>query len=112
MDPDQCDNTMLCHMQSAKFLLDSLDYRELIVYSYALFPEMTKRSEIVDDFESWQLDAARSMYLKGAVSFALAARISGRGRDGFGDYLQSGGVEPYASGVRTNVVIITDTPTF
>ena len=112
LDAAKCDDDMLRHMQSAKSLLNGLDYREMIVYSYALFPEMAERSEIVENFKSWQLDAARSMYLKGAVSFALAARISGLGRDGFGDYLQRGGVEPCASRVQTNVVVITDTPKF
>ena len=112
LDPDKCDDAMLCQMQSAKSLLDCLDYREMIVYSHALFPEMRECSEIMDDFESWRVDKAVSMYLKGAVSFALAARMSGLGRDGFGDHLRRGGIEPHTPLVRTNVVVITKPPTF
>ncbi len=112
IDLAKCDDGMLRQMQSAKSLLDSLDYREMIVYSYALFPEMAERSEIVDNFESWRRDAATSMYLKGAVSFALAARISGLGRDGFGDYLRNGGIEPHTPLVRTSVVVSDKPPTF
>ena len=105
LDPAKCDDDALRQMQSTKSLLNSLDYRELIAYSYALFPEMTKNSKIAGKFESWRVDAAVSMYLKGAVSFALAARISNLGRDGFEDHLRLGGIEPYSPLVRTKVVV-------
>ena len=107
LDPAKCDANILRQMQSTKSLLNDLDYRELIVYSYALFPEMTEHGEISDKFESWRVDAAVSMYLKGAVSLALAARISNLGRDGFEDHLRLGGIEPHSTLVRTKVVIPT-----
>ena len=110
LDPAKCDDNMLRQMQSTKSLLNSLDYRELIAYSYALFPEMAKNSEIADKFESWRVDAAVSMYLKGAVSFALAARISNLGRDGFEDHLRLGGIEPHSPLVRTKVVVPAKVP--
>lgn len=112
VDIAKCDKNMLLSMQAAKSLLNELDYRELIVYSYALFPEMTEHSEIVDDFKSWRVDAATSMYLGGAVSFALAARISGLGREGFEDYLRLDGIEPYTPLVRTRIVMPTKVPKF
>ena len=112
VNPAVCGDNMLRQMQSVKSLLNSLDYREMIVYSYALFPEMAENSDIVDSFKSWRVDAATSMYLKGAVSFALAARISDLGQDGFGDHLRLGGIEPHTPLVRTSVVIPTETPAF
>lgn len=112
LDPDKCDDDMLRQMQSTKTLLNSLDYREMIVYSYGKFPEMKKGSEIVDDFESWRIDKATSMYLKGSISFALAATISGLGRDGFEGHLRQGGIEPYSPLVRTTIVIPTERPEF
>ena len=112
IDISKCDNDMLRQMQATKTLLNNLDYRELIVYSYALFPDMTKQSDIVDKFESWRVDAAVSMYLKGAVSLALAANISGLGRDGFEAHLRSGGIEPHSHLVRTKVVIPVKIPSF
>ena len=109
-DPAKCDGNLLRQMQSAKSLLNGLDYRELIVYSYALFPEMAEHSELVDKFESWRVDAAVSMYLKGAVSLALAAHISNLGRDGFENHLRLGGMEPYSPLVRTKVVAPAEVP--
>ena len=84
----------------------------MIVYSYALFPEMAEHSKIVSDFESWRIKEATSMYLKGSVSFALAATISGLGRDGFGNHLRDGGIEPYSPLVRTKVIIPMTGPEF
>lgn len=110
IDVSKCNDDMLRQMQSTKSLLNSLDYREMIVYSYALFPDMVKHSDIADKFESWRVDAAVSMYLKGAVSFALAANISGLGRDGFENHLRLGGIEPHSSLIQTNVVIPVKTP--
>lgn len=112
LDITKCNRDVLFQMQSTKSLLNGLDYREMIVYSYALFPEMIKHSGIVDKFESWRVDAAVSMYLKGAVSFALAAEISGIGRAKLEDHLRQGGIEPHSGLVRTKVVIPSDVPSF
>lgn len=71
---------------------------------------MKENSELVDDFNSWQIDAATSMYLGGAVSFALAARISGLGRESFEDHLRLDGIEPYTPLVRTRIVMPTKVP--
>lgn len=95
-DESACDRDMLKQIQATKSLLNSLNYREMMVYSYTKFPEMTKCSEILDDVESWRVDAAVSTYLKGAVSFALAARMSGMNREEFEVHLYEGGVEPYS----------------
>ena len=110
LDPTKCDDNLLRQMQSTKSLLNGLDYKEMIVYSYALFPEIADHSDIADKFESWRVDAAVSMYLKGAVSLALAARISNLGRDGFEDHLRLGGIEPYSPLVRTKVVVPAEVP--
>lgn len=112
MDPNKCDDNMLLELQSIKSVLNNLDYRQMIVYSCALFPEMAKHSKIVDDFESWRVKESTTMYLKGSVSFALAATISGLGRDGFGNHLRDGGVEPYSPLVRTKVIIPMKRPEF
>ena len=96
-DTSACDREMLEQIRAAKSFLNNLNYREMIVYSYTKFPEMAKHSEILDDFESWRVDAAVSIYLKGAVSFALAARMSGMNREEFEIYIYEGGVEPYSS---------------
>ena len=112
LDISKCNPDMLRQMQSTKSLLNNLDYREMIVYSYALFPDMTKHIDIEDKFESWREDAAVSMYLKGAVSLALAADISGLARDDFEDHLRRGGIEPHSPLVRTDVVIPVDVPSF
>ena len=111
-DIAKCDKNILLQMQSTKSLLNELDYRELVVYSYALYPEMAENSEIVDDFKSWRVDAATSMYLKGAASFALAASMSGMGRENFEEHLRRGGIEPYTSLVRIRAVIPTKLPAF
>ena len=110
VDITKCDKNILLQMQSTKSLLNEMDYRELIVYSYALYPEMTENSEIVDDFKSWRVDAAISMYLKGAASFALAASMSGLGRENFEDHLMLGGIEPYTSLIRIRATIPTKVP--
>lgn len=112
LDPDKCDDNMLRQMQSTKTLLNSLDYREMIVYAYGKFPEMREGSEIVEDFESWRLDKSTSMYLKGSVSLALAATISGLGREGFEDHLRRGGIEPYTPLVHTTIVMPMKRPEF
>lgn len=112
MDPDKCENNMLLELQAIKSVLNNLDYHQMIVYSYALFPEMAEHSEIVSNFESWRVEEATAMYLKGSVSFALAATISGLGRDGFGNHLRDGGIEPYSPLVHTKVVIPTKRPEF
>lgn len=112
VDITKCDKNIILQMQSTKSLLNELDYRELIVYSYALYPEMTEKSEIVDNFKSWRVDAATSMYLKGAASLALAANMSGLGRENFEDHLRRGGIEPYTSLVRIRAVIPTEIPAF
>ncbi len=112
MDPDKCENNMLLELQAIKSVLNNLEYRQMIVYSYALFPEMAKHSEIVDDFESWRVEEATAMYLKGSVSFALAATISGLGRDDFESHLRDGGIEPYSPLVHTKVIIPTKRPEF
>lgn len=112
LDPDKCDDRMLLQMQSIKSLLNGLDYHQMIVYSYALFPEMAEHSEIAGDFESWRVDEATAMYLKGSVSFALAATISGLGRDGFENHVRNGGMEPYSSLVHTKVITPMKRPEF
>ena len=112
LDISKCDDDMLRQMQSTKSLLNNLDYREMIVYSYALFPDMAEHSNIADRFGSWRMDAAVSMYLKGAVSLALAADISGLDRDSFEDHLRSGGIEPHSPLVQADVVIPTKIPSF
>ena len=95
-DESACDTDMLKQIRVTKSLLNSLNYREMIVYSYTKFPEMAKDSEILYNFKSWRVDAAVSTYLKGAVSFALAARMSGMDREEFETHLYEGGVEPYS----------------
>lgn len=95
-DESACDADLLEEVQAMKSLLNRLDYREMIVYSYTKFPEMAERSDIVADFESWREDAAITAYLKGAVSFALAMGMSGMGREDFETRLYDGGVEPYS----------------
>lgn len=95
-DESACDADLLGEIQTTKSLLNRLDYREMIVYSYTRFPEMAERSDIVADFESWREDAAISTYLKGVVSFALAMRMSGMDREDFETRLHDGGVEPYS----------------
>lgn len=112
MDPDKCEDNMLLELQAIKSVLNNLEYRQMIVYSYALFPEMAKHSEIVGDFESWRVEEATAMYLKGSVSFALAATISGLGRDGFGNHLRNGGIEPHSPLVHTKVIIPMKGPEF
>ena len=112
LDSDKCEGNMLLELQAIKSLLNNLDYRQMIVYSYALFPEMAKHSEIVSDFESWRVEEAITMYLKGSVSFALAATISGLGRDGFEKHLRDGGIEPYSPLVHTKVIIPMKRPEF
>lgn len=112
LDPDKCDDNLLRQLQTTKSLLNGLDYRQMIVYSYALFPEMTKLSEIVDSFESWRMEETMAMYLKGSISFALAATISGLGRIGFENHVRDMGMEPYSGLVRTKVVIPMKRPEF
>ena len=110
LDTAACDQDVLRHMQSIKSLLNNLNYREVIAYSYGLCPEMGGDGELHEKFEEWRLDAAVSMSLKGAVSLALAKRISGLGRDGFYEHLRRGGIEAPAPLVRTKVVAPYEVP--
>ena len=110
LDLAVCDQYVLRHMQSIKSLLNGLSYREMIAYSYALSPEMAENSKISDRFEEWRVDAAVSMYLKGAASLALAGRISGLDREAFYEHLRRGGIEAPAPLVRTRVVAPRDVP--
>ena len=112
IEPDKCDDNMLLELQSIKHVLNNLEYKQMIVYTHALFPEVTKHSKIVRDFESWRVDEATAMYLKGAVSFALSATISGLGRDGFGKHLMGGGIEPGSPLVHIKVIVPRKRPEF
>ena len=110
LDTAARDQGALRHMQSIKSLLNNLNYREAIAYSYGRCPEMAGDGEPSCRFEEWRLDAAVSMYLKGAVSLALAGRISGLDRDGFYEHLRRGGIEAPAPLVRTKVVAPYEAP--
>ena len=53
------------------------------------------------------MDATTSMYLRGVVSFALAARIPGLGIEGFEDYLRLDRIEPYTPLIRPRIEVPT-----
>ena len=75
-----CDQDVLRHAQSIKSLLNNLNYREVIAYSYGLCPEMAGDGELHEEFEEWRLDAAVSTYLKGRCRWPW--RVAYRGRTG------------------------------
>jgi uncharacterized protein YwgA len=66
-----------------KKLLNDLTEHELIAVIYSTFPEYTDKSDIKDQFESYRVDAAISLYKKGKVTLSKAAEISGMKLDDF-----------------------------
>ena len=58
-------------------MFDGLNYREMIVLSYAKFPEMLEKSELEDDYKKWRKCTAPYMVRHGKISMSLGAHTYG-----------------------------------
>lgn len=61
-----------------KQLLNDMDSKELIAYIYSAYPETTKNSDVVDEFEKTRVDSALALIKRGKVSVGRAAIIAGK----------------------------------
>jgi predicted HTH domain antitoxin len=66
-----------------KQFLNDMNTWEMIAFVYSTYPETTKNSDVVPEFEKNRLDSAVRLFQRNMVSLERAARISGQTMDEF-----------------------------
>lgn len=78
-----------------KQLLNDMDMWELIAYVYSSYPETTKNSDVVDEFNKTRVDAAATLFKRKKVSLERAATIAGKAMEDFLDILKQKNISAF-----------------
>lgn len=66
-----------------KQFLNEMNTWEMIAFVYSTYPETTKNSDVVPEFEKTRLDSAINLFQRNSVSLERAATISGKSLEEF-----------------------------